>query len=118
MHDARRAHVRDIALQIGLTPADARGIDAAMPVPDSLPAIATMSWDRANHLWVGRRQTNPRTVEEYDVFDTDGRWITTVRVPAELGNIREIGDDYLLATWLDELDVTYLRLYRLEKEGL
>lgn len=116
-HDARRAYNEDIALRIGLTRGDAEDIDAAMPVPDSLPAIARMRWDRVDHLWVGRRLANPMTVEAYDVFDTAGHWITTVRIPPELGYIQGIGDDYVLMLWRDDLDVSYLRLYRLEKGG-
>jgi hypothetical protein len=88
-----------------------------MPVPDSLPAIADVFWDPADHLWVGRRLADPRRVEDYDVFAFDGHWITTVHLPPELGYVREIGEDYVLALWLDEADVEYLRLYRLEKQG-
>jgi hypothetical protein len=88
-----------------------------MPVPDILPAIARMMWDREDNLWVGRRLPRPNTSEDYDVFDLEGRWITTVHLPGELGYVREIGDDYILTQWLDELDVSYLRLYRLEKHG-
>ncbi len=115
---ARRSYVEDIALRIGLSSGQAADMESEMPAPDSLPAIAEMLWDPADHLWVGRRLADPRRVESYDVFEVDGHWITTVHVPQELGYLREIGEDYVLMLWLDDSDVEYLRLYRLEKRGL
>ena len=63
----------------------------------------------------GRREVDARNVQRYDVFRRDGRWLSSVHVPRELGYIREIGDDYLLMAWADELGVPHIRLYRLEK---
>jgi len=115
VHDQRRTYIEDIALQIGLSHGDADRIDEALPVPDSLPAIGRLFWDRADHLWVGRRRANPADVEDYDVFDRAGRWMTTAHLPMELGSILEIGEDYVVVLWTDEMDVPYLRLYRLVK---
>jgi hypothetical protein len=115
IRDARRAYTLDIALQIGLTEGDADRIEDGMPVPDSLPAISRMLWDRGDRLWVGRREADPQKTEFFDVFDTDGRWITTVHLPSDLGSIREIGEDYVLLVWWDDLQVPYLRLHRLRR---
>ena len=117
---ARRAYTEDIALRSRLTHGEAAKIENQMPVPDSLPAIAKMMWDQEDNLWVGRRVARPNTSEYYDVFDQSGHWITTVHLPSmarELGIVREIGDDYILTEWIDDLDVSYLRLYRLEKSN-
>ena len=114
---ARSNYIEDIALQIGLARGDASRIDAQMPVPDSLPAIAKMMWDQVDNLWVGRRTADPNKTEHFDVFDVTGRWLSTVHLPSDLGYIRGISEDYVLAQWRDELQVPYLRLYRLEKPG-
>ena len=47
-------------------------------------------------------------------FDPDGRWLGTVEMPAG-PRVREIGDDYVLGTATDELDVEHVRLHRLVK---
>jgi hypothetical protein len=114
---ARSNDIEDIALQAGLTSGEAARIDAQMPVPDSLPAIEEMMWDQLDNLWVGRRTAELNKTEHFDVFDVTGRWLSTVHFPSDLGSIREIGEDYVLAVWWDELWVPYVRLYRLEKPG-
>ena len=117
MRTARSNDIEEIALQAGLTRGDASRIDAQMSVPDSLPAIAKMMWDQVDNLWVGRRMIRPHIAEHFDVFDVNGRWLSTVHLPNDLGSIREIGEDYVLAVWWDELHVPYVRLYRLVKPG-
>jgi hypothetical protein len=64
-------------------------------------------------LWVGRRTGWWYDIGDYDVFDAAGRWLTTVAIPSEIAAIHEIGDDYLLAHVVDELDVPRLRMYRI-----
>jgi hypothetical protein len=59
----------------------------------------------------------PNISDYYDVFDSGGRWLTTVHLPGELGTVKEIGEDYVLTIWYDELRVPYLRMCRLEKAG-
>jgi hypothetical protein len=74
-----------------------------------------MYWDDSGNLWVGRRTALILDVDTYDVFDGNGVWLTTVQVPPDLRRIHEIGDSYLLATWTDDLDVPYLRMYKIQK---
>ncbi len=118
VRDARKRYFEGLAPGIGLSPRQAASMEGAMPVPDSLPAIGDMRRDRADRLWVGRRLADPLKVQDYDVFDAGGHWITTVQLPVELGYLREIGEDYVLMVWRDESDVQYVRLYRLEKRDL
>ena len=49
-----------------------------------------------------------------DVFDPDGIWLGTVATPRGL-RVTEIGTDYVVGVWRDELDVEYIRVYDLEK---
>ena len=52
----------------------------------------------------------------WTVFDPRGRMLGTIETPGS-GRVTEIGEDYLLGIWTDELDVEQVRMYRLYKEG-
>jgi hypothetical protein len=112
---ARRTQLEQWISEARLPAGEGAEIDARLPVPDSLPAIRNLRWDRAGYLWVGRRVADPNGTEDFDVFDSSGRWISTVHFPRDLGYIREIGEDYLLAMWANDLGVQFLRVYGLEK---
>jgi hypothetical protein len=111
MIDDERAGLPDRARAIGLPPGIVESAFNDIPSPDSIPAIGEMHFDRSGNLWVGRRTSNQLVVFDFDVIDPDGRWIATARLPDDLGRILEMGDDYILASWLDDLDVQYLRMY-------
>jgi hypothetical protein len=101
---------------MGMSLLDAERAFDRIPVPDVLPSIGSLFWDTSGNLWVGRRVGTPlEAPREYDVFDIQGHWLASVEVPESVGQIFEVGDDYVLATWQDELEVTYLRLYLLRK---
>ena len=87
----------------------------AIGVPDSVPAISDLRRDREDRLWVARRPPEGGPPAEHDVVSPEGRWLGTVEIPENLGRILEIGDDYLLVTWRDELDIEYLRKHRIVK---
>ncbi len=111
----RREYLVDWALVFRLPPERGEWVDDHLPVPDSLPAIASLQWDRSGDLWVGRRAPDPDGAEIFDGFDTDGRWVGTVRFPKDLGRILEIGEDHVLADWRDDLGTPYLRMYHLTR---
>ncbi len=89
--------------------------EAAARLSDTKPAIWSMVPDRVGNLWVGRWADygNPRT--DYDVFDTDGKWLCKVAIPEELQMITEIGDDYVLGEVIDDLGVERVSLYSIHK---
>ncbi len=66
--------------------------------------------DRLQYLWI--RRIHPDT--SWDVFGPDGQWATTVTLPEGVV-INDIGEDYVLGVWKDEMDVQYVRMYRLER---
>lgn len=84
--------------------------------------------DRLGYLWVRHPHPrfNPAAVfqsgapspfpMEWDVFDPEGRWITTITLPGSFP-VDEIGEDYILGVWKDELDVEYVRMYSLDRGG-
>ena len=84
----------------------------------SLSAIGVMLWDASGNLWVGHREGDfVRDIREYEVLDGQGRWLSTLEMPEGVGQIFDIGDDYLLTTGLDQYGVQYLQMYGIEKSG-
>jgi hypothetical protein len=52
----------------------------------------------------------------WTVFDPEGRMLGTVATPARF-RVFEIGTDYVLGVWADDMDVEHVRLFTLEKTG-
>jgi hypothetical protein len=48
------------------------------------------------------------------VFDPDGRMLGQVVLPSGL-DVKQIGDDFVLAVWRDEYEVEHVRMYELRK---
>lgn len=93
-----------------------------MPHPGSAPTIAGGQAIRDGTLWVERwdRAVMMREDESDRTFndvDAGFRGLGPETVPTSLGEVREIGPDYILTAWMDDLDVQYLRMYRIVKEG-
>ena len=113
--DEERAGLGELAEGLGITLSQAEDAFARLPLPDSIPAVGAMGWDSEGRLWVGRRVGRWWEAGDYDVFGADGRWLTTVSMPPGIERIHEWGDDYMLASATDELDVPYLRVYRIRR---
>jgi len=86
----------------------------AVEIPDSMPMISTMLVDGAENLWVQRYMVPSDDHQRWDVFDPRGRWQGTLTFPADL-RVMEIGSEYLLGVYRDDLDVEYMRMYALIK---
>jgi hypothetical protein len=91
-----------------------RRVVQALPPPDSLGPPRFLKVTRQGRVWASA--TFPPSTESstWTVYDLDGRRRATVEIPARL-ELQEIGSDYLLGRFRDELDINYIRLYRLEK---
>ncbi len=101
----------------------ARQLSKGLIFPDHYAAYDRLLVDRIGDLWV--RRFDPRAAlqavstpsplpTEWDVFDASGRWLTTVALPGDVV-IHDIGEDYVLGVWKDEMDVQYVRMYGLER---
>lgn len=90
---------------------------AAMPLPKTIPAYASMIVDVDDYLWV---QDYPRTKAasvRWTVFDRSGRSVTEVALPTHL-EVYEIGRDYVLGRYVDpDESIPEVRLYRLRRAG-
>lgn len=85
-----------------------------MEVPDSLPAVNRLVAAPDGELWVGRTLAIEDGPAIYDVFDPEGRFVTTVELPARFLPF-EAGGDYVLGVRLDETEVPFVELYTLER---
>jgi hypothetical protein len=81
----------------------------------SRPPYSGITLDRVGNLWVEQGPTNSAAAESVDylVFDPVGALLGVVALPRV--RALEIGDDYVLGVYQDELEVEYLRVYEIEK---
>ena len=89
---------------------------AAMPFPETMPAHGDIQADRAGNLWVSDFVVTTDDPARWTVFDPEGRMLGAVAMPPRF-RVLEIGGDYVLGVWQDELDVEHVRLFTLEKPG-
>jgi hypothetical protein len=82
--------------------------------PTSIPFFDHLLADRESHLWVRRVSWPEEGSTLWDIFDPAGRLLTSLRTPAGL-QVHDIGADYMLGVWKDELEVEYLRMYALDR---
>ena len=87
---------------------------AAVPYPDVKPVFNDLATDPSGRIWV--RAWSPAGAErdKWTIFAPDGKIIAGLEVPLGL-EFLDVGEDYVLALWKDEVDLEYVRLYRLEK---
>ncbi len=84
--------------------------------PDTEPPHGTFRIDAGGRLWVKdyltpRAEVGPST---WQVFAPDGRLLGPVTLPPRFAPT-DIGDDYILGTWLDEDEVPHVLAYPLLK---
>lgn len=85
----------------------------ALTFPEHKPFFTAVVLDAAGNAWV-RRDDAPDAETPWDVFDAEGRLLGTVTTPAGL-RVTQVGQDFIVGTWSDELEVPHVRVYRLEK---
>lgn len=94
------------------------------PRASTLPILRSVQLDAEGNVWVERYYHPGEEVPPYLVFGSDGTWLGEVTLPHGLdrGFIAyqapglQIGTDFVLGVWKDQLDVQYVRLYELVKE--
>ncbi len=99
----------------GVDPATANTIMAAVPTPDSLPALVGLTVTPQGELLVQREGFLPSQVSSlWDVFDSSGRWLGELRLPART-RILSVGTDHLLVQRMTVDDVVLIEVYRLRR---
>ena len=84
------------------------------PPADSMPAFDDLIVDREGNLWVSASRHHGDPSVQWDVFDTEGIWLGVVPGPDGF-RATDIGSDYLLGLWKDDLEVEHALLYELIK---
>lgn len=86
------------------------------PTAPTLPVLRSIRLDLAGNLWVAPYSLSTRDFPPFEVYTPEGVWLGAVRTPRGLDIAPgEIGEDYILGVWRDELNVEYVHLHRLEK---
>jgi len=95
------------------------------PRASTLPILRSLEMDTQGNLWVERYFHPGEDPLPYMVFRSDGTWLGEVPMPSGLqrGFIAyqapylQIGSDFLLGVFTDEMGVQYVRMHGLVKEG-
>ena len=88
-----------------------------------LPVLRSIHVDAAGNLWLTPYYVAGADPPPFEVHAPDGTWLGSVSVPSGLQRAfiqyqapyMEIGEDYILGVWTDDLDVQYVRHYRINK---
>jgi hypothetical protein len=96
--------------------AQAREMLSETPVPDVFPPYGALETDALGYLWVADYSRPGEESSMWTIFDADGRLSGQVTAPPGV-SILEIGADYLLGVYRDELGVEYLHQYAVRRPG-
>ena len=115
---ARARATSEEAGETQMKAAGASGMPNAEPVParPTVPAYDRLIVDQQGNLWVRDYVFSPEDAPRWSVFDPQGRWVATAQTPAGV-EVYQIGPDWILGRGLDDLDVEYVRMYRLRRQG-
>jgi hypothetical protein len=88
----------------------------SLPMPDYLPPHGDFLADDEGHLWVPEYAVRgaPRA---WSVFDPQGHLLGEVEIPPG-GRVTQIGTDFVLGFWRDEMDVEEVRMYGLNRASM
>jgi len=85
-----------------------------MALPPTRPAYGSLALDALGNLWAGEYARYPAVPRTWTVFTATGELLGEVTVPDRF-KVLQIGADWLLGVGRDELDVEYVRVYRIDK---
>jgi len=86
-----------------------------VPIQDTLPVFSDLVVDHSEHVWVGPfRLPAEEGPAQWVVLSPEGQVLGRVAVPKEL-TVYEIGEDYILGTVTDDLDVEQVQMWPLQR---
>jgi hypothetical protein len=91
-----------------------RQLSRQAELPVTKPAYSRILVDPGGNIWVAEYPSHDDEHSLWNIFDPHGRWLGTLETPYG-GYIHQIGEDFLLGIWVDELDVEQVRLYRIDR---
>ncbi len=124
---AKTTSVNDGPVKIELSAEQIARMNADVRFAKYYPEFVNLHVDQQSNLWVQRFNDGQRVTcggmpcvntfhkpGSWDVFDGEGRWVTTVVTPADF-TPTDIGATYIGGVWRDSDDVEHVRYYRLIK---
>lgn len=81
-------------------------------LPETVPAYSRFVVDATDHLWVEHYRYLARDPHLWSIFAPNGSWLGEVEVPGTF-DVTDIGRDYVLGVYRDELDEQSVRMYGL-----
>jgi hypothetical protein len=85
------------------------------PWGDTWPFLDQVQIDSEGNLWLQHYAHIGDPPGPYYVFSPTGVWLGEVALPPRCAACYQIGEDFILGVWTDEMDVQYVRMYRLDK---
>ena len=89
---------------------------AELPLPEIIPVFSRLLVDDEDWLWAELYRYEVDAPVRWLVFDPKGEGVGSVDLPPDL-DVRQIGRDFVLGVWEDELGVDYLRRHALTGRG-
>ena len=86
----------------------------SVSVPPTLPACEALRVDRVGNLWVQSFEIPGASERTWSAFTADGVWLGDVAFPDRFRPL-EIGDDYVIGRFGDDLDVEHVQIWELVK---
>lgn len=86
---------------------------ADMPFPETMPAYERLIVDDEGSVWVEDYRRPGDEQPRWTVFDSAGVMLGEVETPPEF-QVFQIGSDFVLGRWTDDLDVEHVQLYKLK----
>ncbi len=111
-----RADLRDAVARQNPGRPEALDAVADMPLVEAFPAFARVLVDRLGYVWVEEYRLPGERHRLWTVFDPEGRVLGLVEMPGSFA-VTEIGEDYILGTREDELDIEYVESWPLDRSG-
>lgn len=88
-----------------------------LPVPGTFPTYGDLQIDALGNLWAQDFLAPGEDTPRWTIFSSDGHVLGRISTPPRT-RVLEIGGDYLLTRYVDEIDVEFVRLYALECPSL
>ena len=85
-----------------------------IPIPEMMPSFESLLVDEEGWLWAKKYEWDPERRSAWVVFDPSGRAHGSVETPVGV-EIHQIDSGFMLGVWTDELDVEYVRRYRVNR---
>ena len=113
--DGRR-HIDGVLEQVGRPDQEAeiRAHLASLPLPDHFPPHGRLLADDLDYLWVEEYQRPGAETRAWNIFDPEGVLVARANLPGRF-NPTQIGRHFILGLGWDEMNVEYVRMYRLTR---